>query len=288
MSNYQIIADTGCDISPEILKRWDVDYCQLTFKFDGEDREYKNFDMNIRDFYNRMRKGDVARTSAINPERFKELFKKYLDKGLDVLYLGFSSGISTTVNSGIVAAQELNEEYAANKVVVVDTLAASSGCGLLVKFAVDNKKNGMSIDENAKNIEDRKLGLSHWFTVDDLVYLKRGGRISPTVAFVGNLLGVKPILHVDDEGHLINMTKVRSRKASLKALVDKCTEALPKGFSGPVFISHADSIDDAKFTADYFKEKTGVKVELISDVGPVIGAHSGPGTIALFAEAEHR
>ena len=288
MKDYQIIADTGCDISPEILKRWGVDFCQLTFKFDGEDKEYQNFDMNTRDFYNRMRKGDIARTSAINPEKFKEAFRKYLDKGLDVLYLGFSSGISTTVNSGVIAANELNAEYTDCKVVVVDTLAASSGCGMLVKFAVDNKKNGMSIEDNARDIDDRKLRLSHWFTVEDLVYLKRGGRISPTVAFVGNLLGVKPILHVDDEGHLINMTKVRSRKASLKALVDKCREALPKGFEGPVFISHADSIDDAKFTAEYFKEKTGVKVELISDVGPVIGAHSGPGTIALFAEAEHR
>ncbi|MBQ9828420.1 MAG: DegV family protein [Lachnospiraceae bacterium] len=288
MSNYQITADTGCDISPEILKRWGVDYCQLTFKFDGEDKEYKNFDISTKDFYGRMRKGDSAKTSAVNPERFKELFKKYLDKGMDVLYIGFSSGISTTVNSGAIAAEELKEEYPDRKIIVVDTLAASSGCGLLLKFAVDNKRNGMTLEENAANIESRKLGLSHWFTVDDLVYLKRGGRISPTVAFVGNLLGVKPVLHVDDEGHLINVTKVRSRKASLKMLVDKCREALPKGFSGPVFISHADSIDDAKFTADYFKERTGVKVELISDVGPIIGAHAGPGTIALFAEAAHR
>ncbi len=288
MSDYKIIADTGADISQEILKRWDVDYCQLTFKFDGEETEYKNFDMDTKVFYDKMRKGGVARTSAINSEGFKDKFKVYLDQGLDVLYTGFSSGISATVSSAQSAAEELRTEYPDRKIIVVDTLSASSGAGLMVKFAVDNKNKGMSIEENAKDLDSRKMGLSHWFTVEDLVYLKRGGRISPTVAFVGNLLGVKPILHVDDEGHLINMTKARNRKGSLKMIVDKCVENLPEDFKGPVFISHADSLDDARFTAEYFKERTGVKADLISEIGPVIGAHAGPGTIALFAEGIKR
>ena len=281
MNEYVIFTDSSSDISPEILSSWGVRSLSLTFRFGGEDKEYSNGEMKDADFYQRMRDGGVAKTSAINTQSFKDAFESILKEGKDVLYIAFSSGLSTTCNSAITAADMLAKEYTSNKVVVVDSLGASAGLGLLVKLAVDEKNSGKSIDEVASFVESLRLRLCHWFTVEDLVYLKRGGRVSPTVAFVGNMLGIKPILHVDDQGHLVNVTKVRGRKPSIAALADKYTELADPAF-GKVYISHGDCLADAELLASLIEKKHGVKTEIITYVGSVIGAHSGPGTLALF------
>ncbi len=288
MNNYVIFTDSGCDIKPELLREWGVDSRSLVFRFNDSDKEYTNEDMPVGEFYQKMRDGGVAKTSAVNVDSFLEAFEKHLSEGKDILYLGFSGGLSTTSNSARVAAGELAEKYPERKLLVVDTLCASAGQGLLVKLVVDKKAAGADIEEARQFAEDIKLKIAHWFTVDDLVYLKRGGRVSPTVAFVGNTLGIKPIMHVDNEGHLVSVTKARGRKKSIAAIVDKYGETVDSAENYPIFISHSDSYDDAKAIADGIEQKFGAKVELITDVGPVIGAHSGPGTLALFFVAKER
>ncbi len=288
MKEYIIVTDSACDIKPEILEKWGVGFCSLTFRFEGDEKEYSNFDMSALDFYNKMREGGAAKTAAVNVEGFKTVFEEYVKQGKDVLYLGFSSGLSTTYNSARLAAQELNGEYTENKVVTVDTLSASAGFGLLLYLTVKKKAEGASIDEAAKYAEDLIPHLCHWFTVDDLMYLKRGGRISPTVAFVGNVLGIKPVLHMDNEGHLINVSKVRGRKTSVEALARKYDELALTPNEGTVFISHGDCLADAEYLASIIKNKYGVETEIITDVGPVIGAHTGPGVLAFFFVGKER
>lgn len=282
MSDYVIFTDSACDIKSELLSEWGVSNIELSFRFDGEGREYLNSDMEINEFYDRMKKGGVAKTSAINPEGFKAAFEEVLKEGKNILYVGFSSGLSTTCNSARIAAQELSESYPDRKIVVVDTLAASAGQGMLVYFAVNKKNEGASLEETATYIESIKLNLCHWFTVDDLVYLKRGGRVSPAVALVGKALGIKPIMHVDDDGKLIKISTIRGRRASIEALANKYFELAKTPAEGTIFISCADCVPDAQLLADMIKAKGGPETKLITDVGTVIGAHSGPGTLALF------
>lgn len=288
MSNYVIFTDSACDIKPETLREWGVSYRALTFYFNDDSREYSNDDMPVGQFYEKMRQGGVAKTSAINVDAFSEAFEALLKDGKDILYLGFSGGLSTTCNSARIAADDLKEKYPDRKLMIVDTLCASAGQGLLVRLVVDKKEAGATIEEAAQFAEDIKLSVAHWFTVDDLVYLKRGGRVSPTVAFVGNTLGIKPIMHVDNEGHLIKVDKARGRRKSLMTMVDMYTETAKTPESGLVYISHADCEEDARFVAQQIKERHGAEVQVITDVGPVIGAHSGPGTFALFFVAKQR
>lgn len=288
MSNYTIFTDSACDIKPELLQSWGVKYAGLTFRFESDGKELTDEMIESVNFYNRMREGDVAKTSAVNVENFKELFKPELENGNDILYIGFSSGLSTTYNSGRIACEELAEEYPDRKLIAVDSLAASAGFGLLIKLAADKKTSGASIEEVAEFAEKTRSNLCHWFTVDDLKYLKRGGRVSPTVAFVGGLLGIKPVMHVDDEGHLINVSKVRGRKAALETVAAKFGESALDNTAGPVYISHGDCLDDAKEVAAIIKHKHNVDVEIITDVGAVIGSHSGPGTLALFFLGKER
>lgn len=289
MRDYVIFTDSACDIKPELLCEWGVPYRNLTFRFDGEDKEYSNDDMTVAEFYNRMRAGGVAKTAAINAEAFAEMFEeKALKQGKDVLYIAFSSGLSTTYNSGRIAALQLKEKYPEAKIIAVDTLAASAGEGLMLYLTVQEKKKGATIEEAEAFVRDLIGRMGIWFTVDDLVYLKRGGRVSPTAAFVGNLLGIKPVLYMDNEGHLIPVSKVRGRRTSIMAMADKYTEKAVDKANGTVFISHGDCLADAQLLADILKERHGVEVKIITDVGPVIGAHSGPGTIALFFVADAR
>ena len=288
MANYKIYTDTACDISPELLEQWGVSCTSLTFRFEGDEKEYKNNDMPANEFYERIKNGGIAKTAAANTEVFKEAFKKALDEGLDVLYLGFSSGLSTTFNSARIAGLELAEEFPERKIITVDTLCASAGFGILVYLACGKRDEGADIDTVAEFVRAKAHGLCQWFTVDDLVYLKRGGRISPTLAFVGNVLGIKPVLHVDDEGHLVNMSKVRGRRSAIAALAEKYGELAIDKEGGTVFISHADCLSDAKLLEDMLAAKYGAKVQLITGIGPVIGAHSGPGTLALFFSGEKR
>ncbi len=288
MNEYKILTDSGCDILPEVLNEWGVSFENLNVKFESDINESINSELDPKAFYDRMRAGEVAKTSAINVEQFSRLFKKELDEGRDVLYLGFSSGISNTYNAARIAAEQLKEEYPDRKIFTVDSLCASAGQGLLLYLGLQKQKEGASIEETAAYLENNKLKLVHWFTVDDLVYLKRGGRISPTLAFVGGALGIKPVMHVDNEGHLVNVTKVRGRKAAIKALADKYNETALDHKDGTVFISHGDCIEDANLLADMVREKAGHTVDIITYVGPVIGAHSGPGTLALFFIGKER
>lgn len=288
MSNYIIFTDSACDIKPATLEKWGVQYMSLSFRFDGEDKEYSNDEMDITEFYNRMRAGGIAKTAAINPQAFSAAFEEILKQGKDILYLGFSSGLSTTYNSAKIAADELLEKYPDRKILTVDTLCASAGQGLLVYFAVEKKNSGATIEEVAEYVENTRLSICHWFSVDDLVYLKRGGRISPALAFVGGLLGIKPVLHVDDEGKLVSVSKVRGRKAALSAIADKFGELAQNTNGGTIYISHGDCMNDVKTLEEMLSTRYGVKVDIIADVGTVIGAHSGPGTIALFFVGKNR
>lgn len=281
MNTYEIFTDSACDISPKRLKEWGVGYAELTFRFDGNNKVYSNAEMTTDEFYAKMRAGSVAKTAAVNPDAFAAIFEPVLKNGRDILYVGFSGGLSTTSNSARIAAQSLQGSYPERKIIVIDTLAASAGEGMLVYLAVKKRDEGATIEENEKYVRELMPRLCHWFTVDDLVYLKRGGRISPAAAFFGNMLGIKPVLHVDDEGHLIAVQKVRGRKTAIEALAAKYAE-LAEDTEGPVFVSHADCQRDVDALEAILKAKHGRGIDLTESVGTVIGAHSGPGTLALF------
>ncbi len=282
MCNFQLFTDSACDLGLEILGKLNVKSVSLTLKFDGEDIELKNDEIIAKEFYDKMRQGGVAKTSAANIDAFKIAFEETLKQGKDILHLGFSSGLSTTYNSARLAAEELLESYPDRRIIVIDSLAASAGFGMLVTLVAEKRDSGATFDECAEFAKTTVPTLVHWFTVDDLVYLKRGGRISPAVAFVGGLLGIKPVLHVDDEGHLVSVSKVRGRAAAIKALADKFGETAFDKTKGPVMICHGDCEKDAKKLSDIIESTYGVKTDLTVYTGPVIGAHSGPGTLALF------
>ncbi len=288
MSNYVICVDSGCDIAPATLEKWGVKSINITFNFVGEDKIYEDNDIPAGEFYERMKKGDSAKTAAINTERFKEFFKECAKDGKDVVYIGFSAGLSATYGFSVLAARELSEEFSDIRFVAVDSSCASAGFGLLVSLAAKKRDEGASLDELVSYVEGIRGNIAHWFTVDDLEYLKRGGRISPTVAVVGNLLGIKPVLHVDDEGKLVNVTKVRGRKAALSALVCKIGELAQNKNEGPIYICHACCENDAKFVEAMIKEKYGVEVEMTVNIGTVIGSHAGPGTLAVFFIGKER
>ena len=288
MQEYIIFTDSCCDISPALLDTWGVPYANMTFCFDGEDRAYINTDISNEDFYDRMRQGACAKTAAINADSFIRAFTPFLREGKDILYVAFSSGLSTTVNSAPMAAEELKETFPHRTVRIVDTLAASAGGGLMVYLAVAKKKAGASLEENAAYIASLTPQHCIWFTVDDLEYLKRGGRVSPLVAFAGGVLGIKPILKMDEEGHLIKVSTARGRKKALEALADEYAELSYEEKDTPIFISHAQCEEDAQHLADTLMKRCGAEVTLVSQIGPVIGSHAGPGTIAIFFIGKHR
>ena len=288
MNDFVIYTDSACDIPEETLSEWGVAYSSLTYVFEGDPREYGNYELPFGEFYDRVRRGGVARTSAVNADTFLRGFEAILAQGKDILYIGFSSGLSSTCGDARIAAGELAKKYPERDIRCVDTLSASAGFGLLVWMAVSCKRGGGTLDECEQVLRDNRFRLCHWFTVEDLVYLKRGGRISAATAFVGNMLSFKPVLHMDDEGHLVNRFKVRGRSASIEALCDKYGELALDKAGGTVFISHGDCEDDARRLAGLLHERYGAEVSRIVCVGPVIGAHSGPGTLALFFVGRHR
>ena len=284
MGEYVILTDSSADLSAELVAELGVEVLPLSFTM--EDKTYYNWpdnrDIDPGDFYARLRGGAMATTSAVNVADYTETIEPMLKAGKDVLVLAFSSGLSATCHSAQIAAEELMEQYPDRKVYVVDTLCASLGQGLLVWYAAQQKKQGKSIEEVRDWTEAHKLNLCHWFTVDDLHFLKRGGRISAATAVLGTMLSIKPVMHVDNEGHLIKVGTARGRNASLKALVDHMAETAQNPGEQVVFISHGDCLADAQKVADDVKARFGVKAVVINYVGPVIGAHSGPGTVALF------
>ena len=287
MSEYKIITDSGCDLPKQWLSKLDVQTVPLIVNYKGEALE-DSVDGEIRSIYAGLRAGEAASTSAVNPSRWEALMEPVLVQGQDLLVISFSSGLSTTYQSAVIAANEPQEKYPERKIIVVDSLSASLGQGLLVWYACQKKAEGLSLAELAAWLEENRHHLCHWFTVDDLMYLKRGGRISATTALVGTMLKIKPVLHMDDEGHLINMFKARGRKASIEALADKAVE-LGAGYdNSTMFICHGDCIEDAQYLEQLAREKCGVKDVLIGYTGAVIGSHSGPGTLALFFMGQKR
>ena len=278
--NYVLITDSACDILPEKLAEWKVEMIPLAYLFTDTGKEQLDHEEPIREFYKSMRDGRVAKTSSVNESRFVDAFTPILEAGKDLIYLAFSSGLSVTCENGKKVAATLQEKYPDRKIVVIDSLAASAGQGLFVYLAVQNRDSGMSLEDNARALEAYVLHVCHWFTVDDLVYLKRGGRISRTTALLGTALNVKPVLHVDNKGHLIKMTQVRGRKKSIRKMAERLGETiLPES---PIFISHGDCAEDAEMLKEILEKEYGKEVTLITWIGSVIGAHSGPGTLALF------
>ena len=285
--NYQIITDSCCDFPTPMYETLGLRFVPLSVEFRGETNDDRNDD-SLKEMYDGLRSGQAAKTSAVNPSRWGEVIEPALSAGQDVLVLAFSSGLSTTYQSAVIAAEELGEKYPDRTIRVVDTLCASMGQGLLVWYACKKRDEGLSLYALYSWVMENRLHLCHWFTVDDLMYLKRGGRISAATALVGTMLQIKPLLHVDDEGHLISMAKARGRKAAIDALVCKAQELGSSYDNSTMFISHGDCREDAEYLAQQLKEKCGVKEVVISYVGAVIGSHSGPGTLALFFLGKNR
>ena len=281
MKEYVIITDSGCDMEYEVLAQWGVRCIDLFYRKAEEDVLYPNSSVNLPEFYAQMREGTVYQTSAINPDDCRGAFVKALDEGKDVLYIGLSSGISTTSNVARLTAEELAAEYPGQDIRVIDSLCASGGQGMLVYFAVKKQREGMPLNELYDHLTALVPKMAHWVTVEDLQYLKRGGRISATAAFAGTVLNLKPVIHVDDEGKLANTAKVRGRRQAIRHLADKYAQ-LAEQTDGEYFITHADCPEDAKALESMIEEKYGRKATSISQIGPVIGAHAGPGTLALF------
>ena len=289
MGNFKIITDSTADLPKEYIEKYNLGIMYLSYTIDGE--TFQN-DKQLKEeiFYEKMSNGKMPTTSQVNPTEAKEVFEKYLKETKQLLCISFSSGLSGTYNSARIAADEIMQENKDVKIIVIDSLAASLGEGLLVHKAVMLKENGNTFEETTKWVEEHKLNLVHAFTVDDLFHLYRGGRVSKTTAIVGTMINIKPVMHVDNEGHLINMYTVRGRKKSLRSLVDYMEKKIGnyRSQNDIVFISHGNSIDDAKFVAEEVKTRFGIDSFLINYVGPTIGAHSGSGTIALFFLGEER
>lgn len=289
--DFELVTDSSCNLTESMIEDFGIHILPLIFTVDNV--EYQSYlkgeKTDLKQFYTMMREGKVITTSLPKLADSEVLLRSLLDAGKDVLYVGFSSGLSGTFEATDLLIRSLRTEYPARKILTVDTLAASGGEGLLIWHAVQKAKQGASIDEVHVWLEQNKLHLAHWFTVDDLMFLFRGGRVSRTSAWAGTLLNIKPVMHVDNEGHLIPLEKVRGRKKSLKTLVDHMEQTANQPISDQmVFITHGDCINDAEYLADQIRERFGVKDIVINYVDPVIGAHSGPGTMALFFLASER
>ena len=290
MNDFVIVTDSSCDLPDELVRKLELHIAPLAFTMGN--KTYHNYpdnrEMSPEEFYNRQKQGQMATTNAVNVGQATEVLEPILQGGRDVLVLAFSSGLSTTYNSFKIAGDELAAQFPDRKVFVVDTLSASLGQGMLITQAARLRLDGKTIEEVRDWTEQNKLRQCHWFTVNDLFFLKKGGRVSAATALVGSMLQIKPVMHMDDEGHLINVSKARGRKASLLALADKVGELAEDPASQTMYISNSDCPEDAQFVADEVKRRYGVKEVVINSIGPVIGAHTGPGCVALFFMGKHR
>ncbi len=289
--NFEIVTDSSSNLLDETIGRFGLHILPLTFMIDGQQRQsfVKGEKSDLKQFYTMMREGKVITTSLPNMSDSEILLRSLLEAGRDILYLGFSSGLSGTYQAIALLLDGLAAEFPERRVMHVDTLAASGGEGLLVYKAAQMAQAGASIEETHQWVEDNKLKLAHWFTVDDLMFLFRGGRVTRTSAWAGTMLNIKPVMHVDDDGHLIPLEKVMGRKKSILGMIKHMEETADAPISEQtVFITHGDCLEDAEFLRDKIAEKFGVTDIHINYVDPVIGAHSGPGTLALFFMASRR
>jgi len=284
MKDFRIFTDSTADLSQQLVDELDVTVVPTEFFIGG--KTYLDYpdarEMDKKTFYNMVKKGELPKTAVINPERFYTYFEPVVKSGVDILHLVFSSGLTTTMQNSLIAAEELKEKYPESNIVVVDTKSASMGEGLLVYYAAKMKKAGKSMDDIVKWVEDNRDTCAHWFTVDDLNHLRRGGRVTLAAAAVGGVLNIKPILHCNIEGQLEPVEKVRGRKAALEFLLNKVKETAIDVENNIIFIAHADSADEAEWLAGQIKEQCGAKNIHINFIGPVIGAHAGPGAIGVL------
>ena len=290
MREYVIMTDSCCDLTDHMAKELELTVVPLTVHIDGHD--YPNLldgsAISFEDFYGKIRSGVLATTSAANVGQFQEAMRPILAAGKDIVSINFSSALSTTYQSACIAAQDMKEEFPDANIYVVDSLSASRGQGLLIYLAAQKKKEGLTAEELVKWVEDNKLHICHWFTVDDLNFLKRGGRLSAGAALFGTMLSIKPVMHTSNEGKLVPVGKVRGRKASLQALIDKVGELGVDLDKQIMFICHADCLAESEQVAAELKRRYGVREVYIHYIGPVIGSHTGPNTMGLFFVGKER
>ncbi len=289
MRDYLITTDNTGDLPEEYLREHEVPIMFLPYFLDGQTYTAEN-SLPYQEFYKKMREGCMPTTSQVNPQEAKQKLAEYLEISKNIIHIAFSSGLSGSCGSVRMAAQELMEEHPDCRIAVVDSLAASMGEGLLVHKALEKQRAGCGFDELVQWLEENQKHLCHYFTVDDLFHLYRGGRVSKTAAVLGTMINLKPVLHVDGEGHLIALSKVRGRKKSLNALVDFMEKKMGsfRDQNDIVFISHGDCYEDAVYVKEQVEKRFGIHNFLIAPIGPTIGAHSGPGTLALFFMGDSR
>lgn len=284
-----IFTDSCCDLPIKFVKENNIEVMELRVNLKGEDiPDDLGESINYKDFYKLIRSGEMPTTSQVNIGEFQEKFEKYVNEGYSIIYIGFSSALSGCINSARLAAENIKLDNENADIRIIDSKSASMGLGLLVFYAAKMLKEGKSKDEIVNWIEENKLRVNHWFTVDDLNHLKRGGRISSSVAIVGTMLSIKPIMHVDNEGRLIPVSKVKGRKKSIKVLQEKIAEKIVNPEEQTIFISHGDCLEEAEHLKELITSAIKVKDVIINNIGPVVGSHSGPGTIALFFTGDSR
>ncbi len=281
---YQIFTDSSCDLPQEIADELELEVLPLHFTLDG--KTYANYldgrEIGFPEFFDKLREGHMAVTSAVNVSEFETAMEKKLQAGMDILFIGFSSGLSATFQSGQIAADNLAPHYPERKLICIDSLCASLGQGLLVYLAARKRQEGKTIEEVADFVRETIPHLCHWFTVNDLMFLKRGGRVDAATALFGTMLQIKPVMHMDNAGTLKPVTKARGRKASLRALAERMAETAIDPASQTVFICQGDCMADAEYAAQQIRALMPVKEIIINWVGPVIGAHTGPGVVSIF------
>ncbi|MDQ0151242.1 DegV family protein [Eubacterium multiforme] len=288
MNNFVIMTDSSCDLPESFIKQFSIEYIGLICNFNNKDFiEDCGKSLSYSEFYNDLRKGIMPTTSQINSFRFYEVFEKYAKENIPVVYIAFSSALSGTYNSSLIAKEEILENYPNADISIIDSRSASLGVGLLVYDACKLKESGASKEDIVNYLKDTKLKVNHLFTVDDLNHLKRGGRISPTIATIGTLLQLKPLLYIPDDGTLQNFDKVKGRKKSIKSLFNKFEEKVVDPSNQTIFISHGDCLDDATKLADMIREKYNTEV-IINYIGLAIGSHAGPNALTLFFKGNNR
>ena len=284
MRDYVLMTDSCCDLTDSMARELELEVLPLTMHMDGQNypNDLAGTAISNEEFYKRIRAGKLATTSAANVGQFQDAMRKVLERGKDIVCVCFSSALSTTYQSAVIAANDLRSEFPEAEIFVVDSLSASLGEGLLLYLAVQQKRAGLSAAELAAWVEENRRSICHWFTVDDLNFLKRGGRVSATTAFVGTMLSIKPIMHTSDEGKLVPVGKARGRKAALKALLDSIERLAIRPEEQTMFICHADCEEEARAVARQIKDRFGKKTIHINYIGPVIGSHTGPNTMGIF------
>ena len=284
--NFKIITDSGCDLSAEMIAELELGIAVLSVELEG--RAYVEGEMTPVELYNHLRNGKLPKTAAVNPDGWARVIRPALEEGRDALVIPFSSALSATCQNAVIAANELREEFPNRKIIVVDSLCAAIGLGLLVHTAAKLRSQGKTIEETAAWVEEHKLNICHWVTVEDLMHLKRGGRVSAATAVVGTMLSIKPIIRVDDNGKLESVGKARGRKASLNHILDRMAETFVPEMNDTVFIGHGDCPADAEYLARQVRDRFGVQNVIIRYVGAVIGSHTGPGVAVVFYYGKNR